>query len=80
VITPELLASISIVLAGEYLLLPRDVPWRRALFGLLPLTQGISLLLGTARNVHPGFLGWFAYALASLGWGSRARADLRRSR
>lgn len=77
IITPELLASTSVVLAGEYLLLPRDVPWRRLVFGVVPLVQGILLLIGSARLLDADFLGWFTYSLAALGWGSRAGADVR---
>lgn len=49
IITPELLASTTLVLAGESLLQPLDVPWRRLLLGLLPLVQAVLLLLNATR-------------------------------
>jgi hypothetical protein len=76
ILTPELLASTTLVLAGEYLLQPLDVPWRRLLLGLLPLVQGVLLLLNATRFLHPLFLGWAIYTLASLGWALRAFAEL----
>lgn len=79
-VTPEMLASTSVVLAGEYLLLPRDAPWRRQLYGLLPLVLGIVLLIGPARFGSAPTLGWLAYLLAALGWGRRAHADARPAR
>jgi hypothetical protein len=80
ILTPELLASMTVVLAGEYLLQPLDVAWRRLLLGLLPLVQGVLLLLSSVRIAHPLFLGWAIYTLASLGWALRAFAELAPSR
>lgn len=77
VVTPELLASTSVVLAGEYLLLPRDLPWRRLVFGVVPLAQGTLLLIGSARMLDSEYLGWTMYSLAALGWGNRASVDIR---
>jgi hypothetical protein len=80
ILTPELLASTTVVLAGEYLLLPQDVPWRRLALGVLPLVQSVLLLMGSVSFVDPLFLGWVIYTLAPLGWGLRACADLAPSR
>jgi drug/metabolite transporter (DMT)-like permease len=78
--SPAMFVSTTVVLSGEYLLLPRDAPWRRQLFGLVPLVLGVILLIGPARFSLSPSLGWLAYLLAALGWGWRAHADAWRAR
>jgi hypothetical protein len=77
VVTPELLGSTTVVLAGECLLSPGGSPGARLLLGVLPLVEGVIVLLGQLHAWDARGVAWLSYAAAATSWGLRALHDIR---